>query len=60
LIAIVVLRTLATAIDTQPRFRVTFESVSWFGEDVLWLAPSPDGRSRHDVNYLANASGKGL
>lgn len=41
-----VLRTVATAVGTQPRFRVTFERVSWFGEDVLWLAPSPDGPLR--------------
>jgi 2'-5' RNA ligase len=36
-----VLRDVAAAIGEQPRFRVTFDRVSWFGEDVVWLAPSP-------------------
>ncbi|HZM82355.1 MAG TPA: 2'-5' RNA ligase family protein [Candidatus Limnocylindrales bacterium] len=37
-----VLREVAATVVAQPRFRVTFERVSWFGEDVLWLQPSPD------------------
>jgi len=36
-----VIGTLADAIVTIPRFRVTFESTGWFGTSVLWLAPTP-------------------
>jgi 2'-5' RNA ligase len=37
-----VLRDVAATVVAQPRFRVTFERVSWFGENVVWLKPSPD------------------
>ena len=37
-----VLRDVAATIVAQPRFRVRFEQVSWFGENVVWLKPSPD------------------
>jgi 2'-5' RNA ligase len=36
-----VIRTLAAAISTIPRFHATFESTGWFGTNVLWLAPEP-------------------
>ncbi len=36
-----VIGTLAAAISSIPRFRVTFESTGWFGTTVLWLAPEP-------------------
>lgn len=36
-----VLRTLAEAARTVPRFRAEWNATGWFGEDVLWLAPDP-------------------
>jgi 2'-5' RNA ligase len=36
-----VLAGLTEAVATVPGFATTFERVDWFGEDVLWLAPSP-------------------
>lgn len=36
-----VLAGLAGAVATVPGFTTAFERVDWFGEDVLWLAPSP-------------------
>jgi 2'-5' RNA ligase superfamily len=35
------LRRLEQATSLVPRFAVTFTRVSWFGDDVLWLAPEP-------------------
>lgn len=36
-----VLRTLADAVHTVPRFRADWNATGWFDEDVLWLAPDP-------------------
>ena len=33
---------LADAIGTVPAFDCLFARTAWFGDDVLWLAPSPD------------------
>jgi hypothetical protein len=32
----------AAAVASVPAFECTFARTSWFGEDVLWLAPEPD------------------
>jgi 2'-5' RNA ligase len=32
----------AAAVGSVPAFECTFAQTSWFGEDVLWLAPDPD------------------
>lgn len=36
-----VLAELAAAVATVPAFEVSFGSTEWFGETVLWLAPTP-------------------
>lgn len=36
------LRQLAAAVQSVPRFDVTFRRIEWFRGDVLWLAPEPD------------------
>ncbi|MFI6830212.1 2'-5' RNA ligase family protein [Kribbella sp. NPDC050241] len=36
-----VLRSLADAVRTVPRFRAGWNATGWFDEDVLWLAPDP-------------------
>jgi 2'-5' RNA ligase len=41
-----VLARLATAVGTVPAFDCVFRRTEWFGEDVLWLAPEPDGPFR--------------
>ncbi len=37
---------LAEAVRRVPEFDCTFARTAWFGEDVLWLAPDPDGPFR--------------
>ncbi|ANY07342.1 hypothetical protein AFB00_14785 [Pseudonocardia sp. HH130630-07] len=37
---------LRAAVASVPRFEVTFDEVRWFGDDVVWLAPRPDGGFR--------------
>lgn len=41
-----VLADLAEAILAVPRFRAEWHRTSWFGEDVLWLAPEPESSFR--------------
>ncbi|TCC62255.1 2'-5' RNA ligase family protein [Kribbella pittospori] len=36
-----VLRALAEAVRTVPRFTAEWNATGWFDEDVLWLAPDP-------------------
>jgi 2'-5' RNA ligase len=36
----------AAALAEVSAFSCTFTQVNWFGEDVVWLAPEPDGRFR--------------
>jgi len=47
-----VLREVAATVVAQPRFRVTFERVSWFGESVVWLEPSPDDPFRALISVI--------
>jgi 2'-5' RNA ligase len=37
-----VLAALGEVFAAVPRFDVAFDRVAWFGENVVWLAPSPD------------------
>jgi len=37
------LGTLTSAVGAVPRFGVSFDATNWFGNDVLYLAPSPAG-----------------
>jgi 2'-5' RNA ligase len=41
-----VLADLAAAVGTVPAFDCSFRRTSWFGDDVLWLAPEPDAPFR--------------
>lgn len=41
-----VLKTLADAVVTVPRFRAELKTTQWFGDQVLWLAPEPDAPFR--------------
>jgi 2'-5' RNA ligase len=34
------------ALPRVPAFECTFRDVRWFGDDVVWLAPEPDGPFR--------------
>jgi 2'-5' RNA ligase len=41
-----VISRLASALVSVPAFDCTFARCDWFGEEVLWLAPEPDGPFR--------------
>lgn len=41
-----VLDRLAAAIGTVPAFDMTLARLSWFGDDLLWLAPEPEHHFR--------------
>ena len=47
--------TLADVIGSVPAFDCVFARTAWFGEDVLWLAPEPDGPFRDLIRRLAAA-----
>jgi 2'-5' RNA ligase len=47
--------TLAEVIGSVPAFECVFPRTAWFGEDVLWLAPEPDGPFRELTRRLAAA-----
>lgn len=46
---------LAAAISSVPRFGVTFESTGWFGDNVLWLAPTPAAGFEALIEAVADA-----
>jgi 2'-5' RNA ligase len=47
-----VLSRLAAAVGPVPAFDCTFARTKWFGDDVLWLAPEPDGPFRRLISAV--------
>lgn len=41
-----VVQRVATAVGSIPAFDCTFAGTAWFGDEVLWLRPEPDGPLR--------------
>jgi 2'-5' RNA ligase superfamily len=50
-----VLGGLADAVLSMPAFGCVFATTRWFDEDVLWLAPEPDGPFRRLTNAVWRA-----
>ena len=50
-----VLARLGTAIATVPAFDCAFRRTEWFGADVVWLAPDPDGPFVHLIRAVVAA-----
>jgi 2'-5' RNA ligase len=46
---------LAAAVGTVPAFDCAFRRTEWFGDDVLWLAPEPDGPFRQLISAAVTA-----
>ncbi len=47
-----VLARLAAAVGSVHAFDCTFARTEWFGDDVLWLAPQPDGPFRQLISAV--------
>jgi 2'-5' RNA ligase len=47
-----VLRKLDAVTEAQPAFDVSFTRTQWFGDDVLWLQPSPESAFRQLTDAL--------
>jgi hypothetical protein len=50
-----VLGRLADVVGTVPTFDCTFARTAWFDDDVLWLAPDPDGPFRRLIQSVVTA-----
>ena len=55
-----VLAGLAAAVGSVPAFDCVFSRTDWFGDDVLWLAPEPDGPFRALIKAVVAAFPKHL